>query len=85
MKLPKKHRTTAESLDLSLRLYAGILAEKPMKDLGRELGIAEAYVYSLARRRFGFEKMLLTPNERAVIRRIRIDAQKKLSRQKKRR
>lgn len=62
-----KIRTPAESAAMQSRLRAGIYAGKTPEEMAPLLGTKPSYVYTLLRRRLGFEKMLVDEDERRIL------------------
>ncbi len=61
-----KQRTPEEAAKFRTAIFAGITAGKEVKDIAVELDAPESHIYTLLRRG-GYEKMILSPEERFVM------------------
>ncbi len=61
-----KQRTPEELAQFRAAIFAGITAGKEVKAIATELDTEESYVYSVLRNA-GYEKMLLSTDERFII------------------
>ena len=69
--LPGQHkRTEAETDALKNACVRGIADSREVKDIAAQLGVAETYVYTILRR-MGYEKVILSVDERWVIAQLR--------------
>lgn len=70
----RKKRTRAQLEPIDAALRKAVYAETPVDEIARQMKLKRTYVYTLLRRRLGFETMLIDEHERAAIRQRRMDA-----------